>query len=190
MSYAEAAASSGPIGAEKIPEPTTVESSPVSGNIKVVNEDKFEEIKKSAEAEAKKAEKFADDLLKKSKKDLDAFEKKAKEEYSDFVTFLSKKYQEASASASEFFSTVSEKTSKVVAQSSTELENPVVVIQAVAGIGGIVAGYIGYLERHRIRSDSNVVLGIHGAIITTLIGLDVYLFGKYYPKYDKKSKKL
>lgn len=190
MSYADAAASSGPIGAEKIPEPTTVKSSPVSGNIEVVAEDKFDELKKAAESDAAKVEKDAKAFEKKAKKDIKNFENKAKDEYSDLVALLSKKYQEASAYASQFFSNLGDNTSKAVAKTSTELENPVVVIQAVAGISGIVAGYIGYLERHRIRTDSNVVLAIHGAVITGLIGLDVYLFGKYYPQYDKKSKKL
>lgn len=186
MSYADAAASSGPIGAEKIPEPTKVvqtETPSSTGNIETVPEDKFAELKRKTEA--KLEERGVDtDKLKKDAKD---FEKKAEKEASDFVACLQKKFSEASAYLSKFTARAGEETSKAAAYTSTELENPVVVLQVLAGLGGIVAGYVGYLERHRIRSDSNIVLGIHGAIITGLVGLDYYLFSTYYPKYDKKK---
>lgn len=72
-----------------------------------------------------------------------------------------------------------------VTRAKYELQNPVVVAQVLAGIGGAVAGYIGYLERHRIRSENRLVVATHGAIITGLVALDVVLFRTYYPQYRK-----
>lgn len=186
QSYADAAASSGPIGAEKIPEPARLQETPNpsgSGNIESVSQKKFDKLKQ--ETEKSRAHLEAD--VERAKKEAKELEKKAKKEGKKLLELLKQGYADAGKYFAEFSQNVSETTNAALTKTLKELENPVVVIQALAGIGGLVAGYVTYLERHRIRSDSNTVLGIHAAIITGLIGLDAYLFGKYYPKYDKKQ---
>lgn len=188
-SYADAAASSGPIGAKKIPEPTKVEHTTPEGNIETVPEQKFDKLKKQAE---KKLEQEVDtaELKKDAKaygKRAKDFEKRAEKEGKDLLALAQEKLSATYSYVSNYLSNFNVESRKTVAYAQSELENPVVVLQTIAGIGGLVAGYVTYLERHRIRTDSNIVLGIHGAIITGLVGLDVYLFGKYYPKYDKKT---
>ena len=76
--------------------------------------------------------------------------------------------------------------SQAASRTAIELQNPVVVTQLFVIAGGAAAGYLGWIERYRIRSDHNLVVGIHASVITGLVLLDGFLFNKYYPQYDKK----
>ena len=76
--------------------------------------------------------------------------------------------------------------SQAASRTAVELQNPVVVTQLFVVAGGAAAGYLGWLERYRIRSDQNAVVGIHAGVITGLVLLDGFLFNKYYPQYDPK----
>lgn len=70
----------------------------------------------------------------------------------------------------------------------TELSNPVVAAQVVVVAGGAAAGYLAYMERHRINTDNKAFVCVNASIITGLVVLDGVLFSKYYSKYDKKQK--
>ncbi|CAK9438765.1 uncharacterized protein LODBEIA_P29890 [Lodderomyces beijingensis] len=124
-----------------------------------------------------------------AKKDFDEFEKEGK-------TFLSQLWADIQ-SFSKRVGTVVQKNAQALQETSgqalsragVELQNPVVITQLFVTAGGAAAAYLVYLERHRIKSDNNYVVGLHASIITGLVLLDGFLFEKYYPKYDKKSSK-
>lgn len=173
MSYANAASSSGPTGnPDPLPKPTEVKSSgKPHGNIETVAEDKFNKLKKKVNDNKPSQEQVED-----FKKELHDAEERGK-------NFLVNLWNKVVATVSSTAGRINQ--DATVARAKTELQNPVVVAQVLAGIGGAVAGYIGYLERHRIRSENRLVVATHGAIITGLVALDVVLFKTYYPQYRK-----
>lgn len=182
MSYADAAASSGPIGAEKIASPPQVKhTTDPSGSVETLPEDEFNKLKKDAEKEAKKAKAAGKEHIGDFKKELHDLEERGEGYLNCFIKTVKSKYNDVSSYISK--NTNSEK----IASLQLELKNPVVITQALVGLGGVIGGYFTYLERHRIKSDNKVVLATHGAIITGLILIDGYLFKTYYPKYDKKK---
>ena len=175
--YADAAHLSGPAGAEKIPEPAKLEQTFTPGegsNIQTAAPKEVEKLKKQGKEAAKEISKEA----KKVEKDL-------KKSEGDALEVVKKYYLKVSALVQSLLASLSSSTVELTKTSQKELENPVVVAQVVAGASALAAGYVVYLERHRIKSDNPVVIGIHSAVITGLIGLDVLLFRKYYPQYKK-----
>lgn len=180
MSYADAAASSGPIGAEKLPSVPKVQSkTQPSGSVETVSEEDFAKLKKDAKAAAK-------EISDTSKQTLGDISKELKDLEGKGQGYLDKLIQTVKSSYADLSAYVSSKTNSESAVTiKKELQNPVVVSQILVGASGLVAGYLTYLERHRIKSENKVVLATHGAIITGLILVDGYLFKTYYPKYKK-----
>ena len=179
--YADAAASSGPIGAEKIPEPPKVKStSNPNGNVETVDEDEFDELKKKANDAVDRGAKKVKDFSKEANENGEAYLNK-------FIASVKAGINNVTKNVRDFTANFGDNSTQLVAKASEEFKNPVVITQALVGISGLVAGYMTYLERHRIHSDNKVVLATHGAIITGLIVADGYLFQKYYPQYKSKK---
>lgn len=180
MSYADAAASSGPIGADKLPSVPKVESkSDPSGAVEVLPEEDFKKLKKDVKDATKEISDASKQTLGDISKDLKDLEKEG-------ASYLEKFIKSVKSSYSDLTSYISTKTSSETAVTiKEELKNPVVLSQIAVGLSGVVAGYFTYLERHRIKSENKIVLATHGAIITGLILVDGYLFKTYYPKYKK-----
>ncbi|CUM67834.1 uncharacterized protein PRCAT00005542001 [Priceomyces carsonii] len=145
------------------------------------NKTKKDVSKKASEATEKKGNR-GDEF----KKEVDDLEKEGKTYFNKLVAFIKEKSSCASKVFSANFKEGQKKTSAALAKTSEEFQNPVVIAQALVGVTGVFAGYLTYLERHRIDTDNKLVLGIHGSIITGLVLLDGFLFRKYYPKFDKK----
>lgn len=175
MSYANAASSSGPTGhPDPLPKPQEVKSSgKPHGNIETVAEDKFNQLKKKVNDVKPTDEQIAD------------FKKEARDAEERGKNFLVELWNRVVAGVTSGTAQVRSEVSPAVSRAQYELQNPVVVAQVVAGVGGIAAAYVGWLERHRIRSESRAVVATHAAIITGLVALDVALFRTYYPKYRK-----
>lgn len=178
MSYADAAASSGPIGAEKVPAPPQLEKTTnPAGNVETVPDDEFKKIKKNSKAEAERLRAEGREHVKDFKKELHDLEEEGK-------SYLTKFINCARTRISGLVDSVSNTSVESVAE---EFKNPVVVAQALVGLGGLVAGYFTWLERHRINTDNRVVVATHSAIITGLILVDGYLFKTYYPQFNKRK---
>mmetsp|Transcript_7032 Transcript_7032/g.7025 ORF Transcript_7032/g.7025 Transcript_7032/m.7025 type:complete len:183 (+) Transcript_7032:253-801(+) len=179
--YADAAASSGPIGAEKIPEPPKVKNtSNPNGNVETLEEDEFEEFKKKTHEAVDRGAKKVKEFSREANENGEAYLNK-------FIASVKKGINNVTKSVSDFTANFGDNSTQLLAKASEEFKNPVVITQALVGISGLVAGYMTYLERHRIHSDNKVVLATHGAIITGLIVADGYLFNKYYPQYKSKK---
>lgn len=178
MSYADAAASSGPLGADKLPSPPQLErtTSP-AGNVETVSQDEFKKIKKNAKAEAERLRAEGREHVKDFKKELHDLEEEGK-------SYLARLIKSARAHISAWSDAINNTSLETTAE---EFKNPVVVAQALVGLGGLVAGYFTWVERHRINTDNRVVVATHGAIITGLILVDGYLFKTYYPQYNKRK---
>lgn len=186
MSYAEAARSSGPIGAEKLPQPKQVKNTTnPSGGVETVDQQEFEELKQEAKEDAEHATRLGKAKARELKKELHDLEDEARPYWEKAVAQV----KAQAAKLSEYFGkssdTVQTYSSKALSTTYQELQNPVVVVQTLVGITGAVAGYIAYLERKRINTDNKVVLFAHASIVTGLVLADNYLFSKYYPKYKK-----
>lgn len=188
MSYAEAAASSGPTGAEKLPSPPEVETTiEPKGNVEVVPEKEFEKLKKDAKSKT-------EDLKKDVSKEAEKLSKKAKKWEDEGASFLQKVWSQLVATTTEakdqvcaFGSSIVPKSQVAADRVLVELQNPVVVVQSLVGVSAAIATYFGIKESHRVQSESKLVIGVHAAIITGLIAADAFLFKKYYPQYDKKK---
>lgn len=71
-----------------------------------------------------------------------------------------------------------------------ELNNPVVASHAVIGVGAIAGMIAGVQERSKVfggKTDFEITSILAG--LTGLFALDFWVFGKLYPKYDKKTLK-
>ncbi|EGV63522.1 hypothetical protein CANTEDRAFT_114342, partial [Yamadazyma tenuis ATCC 10573] len=182
MSYSDAVKSSGPVGAKKVPPvPTVNNTSSPNGNVEVIPEDKLKEFEpKKQQFDGSKIKDFSKEIKK-------AKDSQAVEDAEDFFKKLYGRLGEAFKTAGNTLHKVglkaSEKGQLAVATTSTELKNPVVVLQAVVGITGLIGGYFAYFERHRIDTSNKLTLALHGAIITGFVLVDGYLFQKFYPKY-------
>jgi len=187
MSYAQAAGSSGPIGADKLPQPTQVKTtSDPQGHIEVVANEEFEDLKNKSKKTLKKASGDMKEKYDQAEKELSELEKESKSFINDAAAYISKELLKLNTQLGSIFTNLSKSTTDVVSSAYVELQNPVVLVQTVIGLTGIAAGYVAYVDRHRIRTDNNLVLGIHASIITGLVVVDGYLFNKYYPKFQKK----
>jgi uncharacterized phage infection (PIP) family protein YhgE len=187
MSYAQAAGSSGPIGAEKLPQPAQVETTEEpQGHIEVVDTEQFEDLKNKTKTTLKKVSADLKETVDQAEKEFDKLEKESKSVFNDIASFINKKLVELNGQLNGTLTKLSKSTSQAVSSAYAELQNPVVLVQTVIGLTGIAAGYVAYVDRHRIRSDNNMVLGIHASIITGLVLVDGYLFNKYYGRYQKK----
>ncbi|KAK6457540.1 uncharacterized protein RJT20DRAFT_133001 [Scheffersomyces xylosifermentans] len=149
--------------------------------------DQLEKLKKDAkdvtDDAIKKVKEASEDL----KKELNELEKEGKSLWAKFISSVESAASSLKSSLSDAGATVQSTASSALTTTSKELQNPVVLIQALVGAGGIAAGYLVATERHRIDFDNKVVVGVHAAVITGLVLLDGYLFNTYYPKYDKKT---
>lgn len=179
-SYADAAASSGPVGAEKLPQPPKVErtSNPL-GSVETVDGKEFEKIKKQALKTAKEAVESGKEHVQDFKKELKDLEDKSKPFLEKAVGYVKEQYAAASAYVSSYVN------KDTVSAAGKELQNPVVVGQLALIAGGATAGWFVYTERARINTDNKYVVAIHAGIITGLLLADVYVFDKLYPKYKK-----
>lgn len=186
MSYAEAAASSGPTGEPiKLPKPAELEvTTDPLGSLETVDAKKFEkerkearELGEKAQREAQKAVNAVKDESKKLEKEWDNLKHDSNvEKVVDYVKQLI-------ANATAFVNrTFSKETVDTVA---TELQNPVVVGQIAALGAGAAAGWFVYAESDRIRSDNKYVVALHAGIVTAAVLADIYVFQNLYPKYKK-----
>lgn len=132
------------------------------------------------------ASKRGEEAFEAAKKEFNHLEKEGKNLWQQFWSWFQTKSSEAGKYVQQSASQIQKASGNAVSRVGIELQNPVVVAQLVVAAGGAAAGYLGYLERHRIRSDNNAVVGIHASIVTGLVLLDGFLFNKYYPQYDKK----
>lgn len=179
-SYADVAASSGPIGAEKLPEPAKLErTTEPLGSVETVDEKEFAKIKKQALKTAKDAIDAGKEHVQDFKKELKELEEESKPYLEKAVDYLKGTY----AAAASYVSSVVN--SDTVTAASKELQNPVVLGQLVLIAGGATAGWFVYSERARINTNNKYVIGIHAGLITALILADKYVFDKLYPKYKK-----
>ncbi|KAI5955760.1 hypothetical protein KGF54_001262 [Candida jiufengensis] len=121
-----------------------------------------------------------------AKKEFNHLEKEGKNIFSQLSASVQQGAQNFGSYLQETGKSISKTSQDLFSRLSIELQNPVVLSQIFVVAGGLTAGYYGYLERHRIRSDNNVVVGLHASIITGLVLLDGYFVSKYYPQYDKK----
>lgn len=184
-SYAEAAASSGPIGADKLPSPPQVHStSDPSGSVEVLEDEEFEKEKQEFE---KKSRDYVKEATEEISKDINDIEDRGKGLIGQISASLKKSKETLCYHLGNAFKKTSETSSCALVKTSEELKNPVVIAQSLVTVAGAASGYLLYLERHRINTDNKVVLGIHASVITGLILVDGYLFSKFYPKYDKKN---
>ncbi|KAM9931244.1 hypothetical protein OXX80_009097 [Metschnikowia pulcherrima] len=184
MSYAEAAASSGPTKAEKIPEPAKLErTSEPHGSVETLDGKEFEKKRKEAAKEvervASEAAKASKKQAKEIKKEIDEFEKNAAPYFQQAVSFVKEKYAQLSAAVTSRVNT------ETVSNAVVELQNPVVLSQLALIAGGATAGWYVYAERAHIRSDNKYVVAIHAGLVTALVLGDAYVFQKLYPKYKK-----
>ncbi|OBA24326.1 hypothetical protein METBIDRAFT_37495 [Metschnikowia bicuspidata var. bicuspidata NRRL YB-4993] len=184
MSYAEAAASSGPANIEKIPEPAKLErTSEPQGSVETLDAEEFEKQRHEA---AREVERVAADAAKASKKqakqikkEFDEIEKNSAPYLSQMVGYVKEKYAALSSALS------SRANADCASSAAAELQNPVVLSQLALIAGGATAGWYLYAERAHIRSENKYVLAIHAAIATGLVLGDVYVFQNLYPKYKK-----
>lgn len=179
-SYADIAASSGPTGAEKLPEPPKVEhNTNPQGSVETVDEKEFAKIKKQALKAAKDAVDAGKEHVKDFKKEIKEIEKESQPYVEKALDFFKEKY----AAAASYVSSVVNSDS--VSAAGKELQNPVVVGQLALIAGGATAGWFVYSERARINTDNKYVVAIHAGIVTAFVLADVYVFEKLYPKYKK-----
>ncbi|KAK7684765.1 hypothetical protein QCA50_012007 [Cerrena zonata] len=88
-SYADAAASSGPIGAEKLPSPPQVKSTTnPHGNVETLPEEEFNKLKKESQEELKKLKKVANEAVGDFRKELDEIERQGESYYNKFIKYL------------------------------------------------------------------------------------------------------
>ncbi|ODQ79292.1 hypothetical protein BABINDRAFT_38066 [Babjeviella inositovora NRRL Y-12698] len=167
MSYAEAAASSGPVGIkEPIPAPVEVENTPSKAIPSVTEED----IKKEAKELKDRAVKEAKNIDAKVRKEVKHIERDTASVFQSVKNYTAN----------------SPENKKYLNRVQTELQNPVVITQLVVAVLGAAASCAIYHERGRILSDHKIVLAYHHGIVGGLLALDVLLFNTFYPKYDKK----
>ncbi|EAZ63758.2 hypothetical protein PICST_75104 [Scheffersomyces stipitis CBS 6054] len=146
----------------------------------------YDKLKKEAEGYADGAVKKGKAVAEELKKELGELEAEGKSLWNKFVESVQASASKISKVLGDAGAQVQSTTCTAVTATSKELQNPVVLAQALVGAGGIFGGYLLYTERHRIDTDNKVVLGLHAAIITGFILVDGYLFNQYYSKYDKK----
>lgn len=179
-SYADVAASSGPTGAAKIPEPVKVErKTEPSGSVETVSEEEFEKIKKEASKIAEESVRAGKEKVKDFKKELADWESKGKPYFEKALSYVQEKY---AAVSSYVQATVNSEQST---KARKELQNPVVIGQLAVILGAATAGYFVYAERARIRTENKYVLALHAGVVTALVLGDKYVFEKLYPKYKK-----
>lgn len=195
MSYAEAAASSGPTGAEKLPNPPVhTEREKVEPEI----DQDYQELKAKAQKLADEGKDKYSQLEKDGKAKLHQLEKDGKAKLNELE-------EETKSAVNNIYQWVKEQLiyidqnlggigGSIVGNSTfyltkfyQELNNPVVVAQTIVGLVGLGAGYVAYKDRYRIDTDNNVVLGIHAGVITGLVLTDRWLFNKYYPQFEKSK---
>lgn len=183
MSYAEAAASSGPTGSPtKIPKPAELEvTTDPLGSIETVDAETFEkerkEVREAASKVGKEAKEAAKTIREEAEKELK--EVKNNSTVESVVDYVKQLFANAAAFVNNTFS------SSTVETVSNELQNPVVVSQLAVLVAGASAGWFVYTESGRIRSDNKYVVALHAGIVTGLILADVYAFQYLYPKYKK-----
>lgn len=158
--YAEAAASSGPTGSGKVPPVPQVETvDEPHGSVQSVSEEEFKKLKgESVETEEQVPE-----------------------------SAPQSKWLQIASSVQNFFSSktacLSTKSKELARKSQSELKNPVVASQVIVAVSAIAAGYVGFAERSRILNAPRYAVSVHAAIVTGLVGLDLFLVNKFYPKY-------
>lgn len=177
-SYADVAASSGPTGAEKLPEPAKVErTTEPLGSVETVDEKEFARIKKQALKAAKDAVDSGKEHVQDFKKELKELEKESQPYVDQAVSFVKEKYARAYSYITSYLN------KDTVNAAGQELQNPAVIGQLALIAGGATAGWFVYSERARINTDNKYVIGIHAGLVTALVLADVYVFQKVYPKY-------
>ncbi|EEQ36802.1 hypothetical protein EJF18_10956 [Clavispora lusitaniae] len=179
--YAEAAASSGPTGAQKLPEPAKVQhTTEPHGGVELVDKEELEEIKKDAKERARdavaKGKKTLGDVAEVSREDAKRLKEEGKSLWSQAVAYASEKYDAVSSYVRRNVN------SDTVAAAGRELQNPAVVGQLALIAGAATAGSYVYSERARIRSDNGYVVAIHAGLITALVLGDVYVFRRLYAR--------
>lgn len=182
--YAEAAASSGPTGAEKLPLPPTVEAtSQPLGGVELVSQEKLEqlrtEVNDAATAAVDASKKTLGEVADIGEDDAKKLAADTRSLWSKVSAYVSDRY---AAASSYVRSHVPEADSDYVTSAGRELQNPAVLGQlALLAAAGSALGYV-YSEKTRINTDNKYVVAIHAAVITALVVGDVYVFRKLYRK--------
>ncbi|CAD1810243.1 putative integral membrane protein [Candida parapsilosis] len=155
-------------------------------DLKEASKELYEAARERGEVIYDAAQEKGHEALEATRKELDRLEEEGRTLFSK----LSASIQRGANQFGQFLQRSSQNIQAGVSQAASrtaiELQNPVVVTQLFVIAGGAAAGYLGWIERYRIRSDHNLVVGIHASVITGLVLLDGFLFNKYYPQYDKK----
>lgn len=195
MSYAEAAASSGPIGAEKLPNPPVHSE---RNKVETELDEDYKELKAKAQKLSEQGKEKFDEIESKGSKKLHQLKKDGKSKFNDLE-------QETKSVVHNVYEWIKDQLvyidnnlggigGKVVGTSTfyltkfyQELTNPVVLIQSIVGVVGLSACYIAYKDKYRINTDNNLVLGIHASVLTGVVLADAWLFTKYFPKFEKSK---
>ncbi|EMG46621.1 hypothetical protein SBY92_005447 [Candida maltosa Xu316] len=160
-----------------------------AGKLQQQGEEELEQANAKGREFLEEANEKGKEFLKEAKKELNHLEEEGKDLLSKLVAWVKSTATCVGETLTKVSSDAQVATSNAVSKTAVELQNPVVVAQVAVVAGGIGAGYLAYLEKHRINTDNKYVVGIHASIITGLVLLDGYLFTTYYPKYDKKAAK-
>lgn len=184
--YAEAAASSGPTGAEKLPLPPSVKStSQPLGGVELVSQEELDHLRADVEDAATDAvaasKKTLGEVADITEKDADKFADDAKSLWSQCVAYVGDKY----AAAANYVRSRAPAEEKCAQAAYKELQNPAVLGQLALVAGAVSALCYVNSEKTRIRTDNKYVVAIHAAVITALVVGDVYVFRKLYRKSKK-----
>lgn len=184
--YAEAAASSGPKGAEKLPLPPSIEpTSQPLGGVEVVSQEKFDQLKSDVEhasADAVAAsKKTLGEVAEIADEDAEKLSDDAKSIWSQCLSYVGDKY----AAAASYVRSRAPAATLLGYPNSSELQNPALLGQLVLVASSATAlCYVG-AERARIRTENKYVVAIHAAAITALVAGHAYMFRKLYRKSKK-----
>lgn len=140
---------------------------------------------------SKKAEKHAEragDELKKAADELKKDEPYYRAKAQQYAEYVKTKLYEAANYAYGTAQSSLDYARSATYRALTELQNPVILLNVLAGtglIGSLLTGYAKYDARYlRNKSDGDILRVVGGA--TALLAIDTLLSIKYYPKYDKK----
>lgn len=188
MSYADAAASSGPIGIEEpIAAPAEIRNTP-SEAVPIVSEKEF---KREAKNLKNKVAKETKEIDSKVREEVENFQRETASVFGSLKNYVASFWQTVSEKEHELAEDIKETANspankRRLSRIQTELQNPVVFTQLVVAVLGAAASAALYHERGRILSNHKAVVGYHYAIISGVLALDALLFNAFYLKYDKK----
>lgn len=190
MSYAEAAKSSGPVGAEPIPKPAELETTTdPNGSVQTIDGKEFEKKRKQAAEEVKRvaaeAAQASKEHAEEIRGELEGLEDESKAVLQQYYEYAKKQLSSLYSGLSSTFRENADYAASKAGYAANEIQNPVVVGQLAVVAGGAAASYYVWQERAHIRTDNRYVVAVHAGLITALVLADAYVYQKLYPKYKK-----